>query len=78
MIKSKLKKVEQLVQHLSVATSVISQFFAQKLNWYKLKQGRTSAYCSTVGLDVFYMNEIQIKHNYNQWWHMADNQNVAH
>ena len=31
-----------------------------------------------MGLDVFYLNDIQIKPTCNQWRHMTDNQNVTH
>ena len=66
MIRSKLQKVQRLLQHLSIATSAIWQLFAQKLNWSKLKDRQTSGYCSIVGLDAFYMNETQIKSICNQ------------
>ena len=66
MIRSKLQKVQWLVQHLSIASSAIWQFFTQKLNWSKLKYRRTSGYCSIVGLDAFDMNETQIKSICNQ------------
>ena len=66
MIRSKLQKVEQFLQHLSIATSAIWQLLAQKLNWSKLKYRQTSGYCYIVGLDAFYMNETQIKSICNQ------------